>query len=148
MKSCSEGNHSEALGQCRSREMGYLGMFRQKCHQEGTGPGAPHCPLEPGTLTHRKYRSVLSFQQLNSRSKEPRLCMCFAYYQLCLCLPEGLSNNVDFNYFNEKENDLRSVSSMGQGPDGNAKSGIISSAVNSTLSEAIGAKCKQLLEPD
>lgn len=74
--------------------------------------------------------------------------MCFAYYQLCLWLPEGLSNNVVFNYFNERENCLRSVSSMGQGPDGNAKSGIISSAVNSTLSEVIGAKSKQLLEPD
>lgn len=37
---------------------------------------------------------------------------------------------------------------MGQGPDGNAMSGIISSAVNSTLSEVIGAKSKQLLEPD
>lgn len=42
-----------------------------KCHQEGTGPGAPHGPLESGTLTHRKYRSVPNFQQLNSRSKEP-----------------------------------------------------------------------------
>lgn len=69
-----------------------------------------------------------------------------------LCLLSALSDclkvfpNVVFNYFNERENYLRSVSSMGQGPDGNARSGIISSAVNSTLSEVIGAKCKQLLE--
>lgn len=59
-------------------------LVSQKCHQEGTGPGAPHCPLEPGTLTHRKHRSMPNFQQLNSRSKEPQLCVCFAYYQLSL----------------------------------------------------------------
>lgn len=37
---------------------------------------------------------------------------------------------------------------MGQGPNENASSRIISLAVNSTLSYVIGAKCKQLLKPN
>lgn len=118
---------------------------------QGSGiPGNVHCSLSLGARhPHtQKIQICAQLPAINSRSKEPQSWMCFGYYHLCLWLPEGLSNNVVFNYFNERENDLRSVSSMRQGPDGNAKSGIISSAVNSTLSEVIGAKCKQLLEPD
>lgn len=37
---------------------------------------------------------------------------------------------------------------MGQGPDENVRSRIISTAVNSALPYVIGAKCKQLLKPD